>query len=136
MPVVLVVEDDEQVRVLAESLLRDAGHTVLAATGVEGATALVASDQVIDLLFIDLNLGNDLEAGLRVAREAKDIRPDLSIIYTTGAGVNEGMKAMFVDPHLFIEKPYTVEQLTKSVEFLLLKKKDRPKLQFPEAPAP
>ena len=132
MAVVLIVEDDEQVRVLAESVLQDGGYTVVGATGVEGASALLASDQIIDVLFIDLNLGNDLEAGLRVAREGKEGRPQLSILYTTGAGVNEGMRAMFVEPFLFLPKPYTVEQLTKSVEFLLMKKKEKPKLQLPE----
>jgi two-component system cell cycle sensor histidine kinase/response regulator CckA len=132
MGVVLVVEDDEQVRVLAESVLQEAGYNVLAATGVEGATALLTSDKVIDVLFIDLNLGNDLEAGLRVAREAKEARPQLSILYTTGAGVNEGMRAMFAEPFLFLPKPYTVEQLTKSTEFLLMKKKEKPKLRLPE----
>ena len=57
MSVILIVEDDEQVRVLAESLLRDAGYGVLAATALEGAQALLNSDQLIDLLFVDVNLG-------------------------------------------------------------------------------
>jgi CheY-like chemotaxis protein len=63
MSVILIVEDDEQVRVLAESVLRDAGYEVLAATALEGAQALLNSDQLIDLLFVDVNLGGDLEAG-------------------------------------------------------------------------
>lgn len=132
MSVVLIVEDDEQVRVLAESVLQEAGYTVLAATGAEGASALIQGDQVIDVLFIDLNLGNDLEAGLTVAQEAKELRPKISVLYTTGAGVNEGMKAMFVQPFLFLPKPYTLEQLTKSVEFLLMSATPRPKLRMPE----
>ena len=71
MAVVLVVEDDEQVRVLAESVLQEAGHTVIAATGVDGAQALLDTQESIDVLFIDLALGGDLEAGLRVAQEAR-----------------------------------------------------------------
>jgi CheY-like chemotaxis protein len=63
MSVILIVEDEEQVRVLAESVLRDAGYEVLAATALEGAQALLNSDQLIDLLFVDVNLGGDLEAG-------------------------------------------------------------------------
>ena len=120
MAVVLMVEDDEQVRVLAESVLQEAGHTVIAATGIDGAAALLQDDQSIDVLFIDLTLGGDPEAGLRVAQEAKSARPKLSVLYTTGASVNEGMKALFVEPFLFLPKPYTVEQLTKSILFLLL----------------
>jgi DNA-binding NtrC family response regulator len=125
MPVILIVEDDEQVRVLAESVLQEAGHRVVAATGIEGATALLEANEKFDVLFIDLNLGNELEAGLRIAHDAKATRPELAVLYTTGAGVNAGMKAMFVEPYLFLPKPYTFEQLTKSVAFLLLSAKPR-----------
>jgi DNA-binding NtrC family response regulator len=132
MAMILIVEDDEQVRVLAESVLQEAGHTVVAATGVEGATALLEANQEFDVLFIDLNLGSDLEAGLRVAQDAKATRPKLAVLYTTGAGVNAGMKAMFVEPFLFLPKPYTFEQLTKSVAFLLLAANPRRRLNFPD----
>jgi DNA-binding NtrC family response regulator len=132
MATVLIVEDEEQVRVLTESVLQEAGHTVITATGVEGAKALLDTDQPIDVLFLDLNLGGDPEAGLMVAQQARERRPKLSYLYTTGAGVNEGMRAMFVDPFLFLPKPYTMEQLTKSVAFLLLSAKPRPRLKFPD----
>jgi DNA-binding NtrC family response regulator len=72
-----------------------------------------------------------LEAGLRVAQDAKATRPKLAVLYTTGAGVNAGMKAMFVEPYLFLPKPYTFEQLTKSVAFLLLSAKSGPGLKMP-----
>jgi DNA-binding NtrC family response regulator len=131
MAMVLIVEDDEQVRVLAESVLQEAGHTVIAATGADGATALLKTEQQVDVLFVDLSLGNDLEAGLKLAHDAKTTRPQLSVLYTTGAGVNAGMKAMFVEPFLFLPKPYTYEQLTKSVAFLLLNANPRPRPQLP-----
>ena len=130
MSKVLVVEDDEQVRVLAELILKDSGHEVCAATGVDGSTAILDGDQELDVLFIDLSLGNDLEAGLRVAQYAREKRPKLSVLYTTGAGVNDGMKALFTEPFLFLPKPYTAEQLTKSVAFLLLQTKERPKVSL------
>ena len=101
-----------------------------AATGVDGSTAILDGDQELDVLFIDLSLGNDLEAGLRVAQYAREKRPKLSVLYTTGAGVNEGMKALFTEPFLFLPKPYTAEQLTKSVAFLLLQTKERPKVSL------
>src|SRR2546430_8396654 len=119
MSVILIVEDDEQVRVLAESLLRDAGYGVLAASALEGAQALLNSNQLIDLLFVDVNLGGDLEAGLRIAQNARERRPFLSVVYTTGQGVDDGKKALFVDPYLFLPKPYTSEQLISSIAYLL-----------------
>jgi DNA-binding NtrC family response regulator len=119
MSVILIVEDDEQVRVLAESLLRDAGYGVLAATALEGAQALLNSDQLIDLLFVDVNLGGDLEAGLRIAQNARERRPFLPVVYTTGRGVDDGKKALFAEPYLFLPKPYTSEQLISSIAYLL-----------------
>jgi len=118
---ILIVEDDEQIRVLAASILEDAGYTVIAATGADGSQALVESDQPIDVMFIDLTLGSDPEAGLKVAQNAREVRKSLAVLYTTGGGVNEGMKVLFTEPSLFLPKPYTAEQLTKSVAFLLLK---------------
>jgi len=50
MSVILIIEDDEQVRVLA-SLLRDAGYDVLARQR-RRAQALLNLDQSIDLLFV------------------------------------------------------------------------------------
>jgi DNA-binding NtrC family response regulator len=128
---VVLVEDDEQIRVLAESVLQEAGHTVMAATGSEGAQALLDTQQPIDVLFIDLTLGGDLEAGLRVAQEARVSRPKLSVLYTTGAAVNAGMKALFTEPYHFLPKPYNVEQLTKSVTYLLGKAGPRRRLELP-----
>ena len=41
MSVILIIEDDEQVRVLAESVLRDAGYEVLAATAAASRAARI-----------------------------------------------------------------------------------------------
>ena len=119
MTAILVVEDDEQVRVLAESILRDAGHSVIAATGAEGSQALLDTKQSVNVLFVDIHLGSDLEAGLKLAQSAKEHRPELCVLYTSGEAVNDGMKALFTKPSLFLPKPYTAEQLNKSVSFLL-----------------
>ena len=131
MAVILIVEDDEQVRVLADSVSQEASYNVIAATGVEGAAALLQADEKIDLVFVDLTLGSDPEAELRFAHDAKAKRPELSFLYTTGSGVNAGMKAMFVKPFLFLPQPYTLEQLTQSVEFLLMNAQPRQKTDWP-----
>lgn len=125
--VVLVVEDDEQVRVLAESILRDEGHTVITATGIDGCEALLQSEQPVDVLFIDIRLGGDLEGGLKVAQTARERRPGVSVLYTTGAGLTDGMKALFSEPFRFLPKPYTSEQLTESVAFLIMRANPPPR---------
>src|ERR1043166_7874586 len=83
MSTVLIVEDEDQVRVLAESYLREQGHqTVSAATGEEALAVFEVVDR-IDLMFTDVILKGDIHAGLELAKEAVAHRPDLKVLYTT-----------------------------------------------------
>ena len=111
MATILLVEDDEQVRVLAESFLQMAGHSTLSAESTEQALALLAGDQPTDLLFVDLGLDGDGEAGLALASKAVELRPDLKVLYTSGRSVTDGMTALMVHNSAYLPKPYTVEQL-------------------------
>jgi DNA-binding NtrC family response regulator len=111
MAVVLIVEDEEQVRVLGESYLQEQGHqTVSAATADEALAALEATERV-DLLFTDIGLHGDLHAGIELAKRAVERRSGLKVLYTTGQGVTDGMLALFVEGSAVLPKPYTVDQL-------------------------
>jgi CheY-like chemotaxis protein len=77
---VLIVEDEEQVRVLAESYLREQGHhTLSAATPVEALAALDVADGV-DVLFVDIGIHEHPHAGLDLAKEARQRKPDLKVL--------------------------------------------------------
>jgi DNA-binding NtrC family response regulator len=119
MAVVLVVEDEEQIRVLAEGVLQGAGHTTLCARTPEEALALLDGDNRFDALFVDIVLQEDVHAGLTMAQEAVKRVPKLGVLYTTGQGLTDGMQAMFVEKNGFISKPYTAEQLMIAVDNLL-----------------
>ena len=106
-----LVEDEDQVRVLAKSFLQTAGHTTLSAGSIEQALALLSTPEPVDLLFIDLNLKGETEAGLSLAAKAVEMRPELKVLYTSGQAVTDGMAALFVKGSAFLPKPYTVEQL-------------------------
>src|SRR5260370_30044211 len=54
VPIVLVVEDEVQVRMLAESVLEAAGYEVLSAGTLLEAQALIETDQRIDGLLLDI----------------------------------------------------------------------------------
>ena len=119
MALILIVEDEDQVRVLAEGLLQDGGHTTLSASTADQALAVLDAGDRIDLLFTDLGLQSDIQAGLMLAQEAIKRKTDLPVLYTTGQGLTDGMQAMFVERYEFLAKPYTSEQLLTSVENLL-----------------
>ncbi|MGC2010694.1 MAG: response regulator, partial [Pseudolabrys sp.] len=108
MAVILVVEDEEQVRVLAESFLQAEGNKTLSAATIEQAIALIEGEEPVDLLFVDLKIQDDLEGGLKLAKKAVEARPKLKVLYTSGQAVTDGMTALFVKQSAFLPKPYTV----------------------------
>ncbi len=116
---VLIVEDEDQVRVLAESFLQEHDHKTLSASTVDQALALLDRGERPDLMFIDIRLQDDGQAGLVLAQEATKRMPDLPVLYTTGQGLTDGMQAMFVERFGFLAKPYTPEQLIIAVENLI-----------------
>ena len=97
-------------------------ETLTAATLAE-AQAVIHSDRPIDLIFTDINLGEDHEGGLQVGQIVRQARPKAPIVYTSGRGLTDGMKGLFVKPSLFLPKPYTNEQLVEAVASLLRKEK-------------
>lgn len=115
MAVILIVEDEEQVRVLADSFIQAEGNKTLSAATIEQALVLIESEEPIDLLFVDLKIQDDLEGGLKLARKAIEARPKLKVLYTSGQAVTDGMTALFVEKSAFLPKPYTVDQLATTL---------------------
>ncbi len=137
MAAVLIVEDEAQVLVLAESYLEEQGHITLSASTIEGALAVLHREQNIDVLFTDLGLDGDNSAGLELARKAVERRPDLKVLYTTGQIITDGMKALLVDGAKLLEKPYTVDQLSTALAVHFGIKPDPPtRASSPGSPGP
>ena len=111
MGTVLIVEDEDQVRVLAESYLREQGHQTMSAATPEEALAVFDVVDRVDVMFTDVILKGDIHAGLALAKEAVQRRPDLRVLFTTGSAITDGMKALMVNKSAVLEKPYTVDQL-------------------------
>ena len=109
-----------QVLILAESYLEEHGHTTLSAAAVTQATAILEDVQPLDLLFTDIGLGDDLQAGLELARAAVERRPGLKVLYATGQTITDGMKALFVEGSAVLAKRYTVEELLARLSVLSL----------------
>jgi DNA-binding NtrC family response regulator len=118
MALILIVEDEAQILILAESYLQEHGHQTLSASSLSEALAILDSEQPIDLLFTDLGLRDNLQAGLELAKQAVERRPGLKVLYTTGQAVTDGMKALFVEHSALLAKPYTVDQILASLSAL------------------
>jgi len=116
---VLLIEGDDQVRVLAESYLEEQDHEVLSAGTAAGALALLDKTAQVDLLFTNVDLKDEIAAGIELARQAAKLKPNLKVLYATDRSLTDGMKARFVKSSAFLAKPYIVGQLltTLSVHF-------------------
>ena len=81
--VVLVVEDEEEVRKLAIDFLTRLGYRPIAAEDGPAALAVLADTHNVELLFTDIVLRGGL-TGFELAREARQHFPDLKVLYTSG----------------------------------------------------
>src|SRR5665647_798281 len=107
MAVILIVEDDVFIRLIAESMIQDWGHQTLSASDVDEAFALLRSPQHIDALFTDIYLKTAVLGGCDLARQAIALRPKLRVLYTTGNSMTDKMKALFVEGAHFLPNPYS-----------------------------
>jgi DNA-binding NtrC family response regulator len=111
MTVILIVEDEAQVRVLSESFLQEQGHQTLSAASPEEALAVLDDSPGVDILFTDIDLRGDAQAGLTLAQAAVQRRPNVKVLYTSCHALTDGMKALFIGDSAFLPKPYTIDQL-------------------------
>jgi CheY-like chemotaxis protein len=116
-PSVLVVEDNDDVRELAESVLGMAGYAVLAAASGEQALDLLRRGARVDLLFTDVIMPGGMN-GLQLVDETRRLRPRLPVLVTTGymdelPGRGQGQRLNI------LAKPYKHGDLLERVEAAL-----------------
>ena len=119
MAMILVVEDDDFIRDLAEIMIQDWDHQTISASDVDEALSFLRSPQHIDALFTDIDLKTAPLGGCELAHLALNLRPKLRVLYTTGNFVTDKMKALFAEDTHFLPKPYTQGQLRGSFAALL-----------------
>ncbi len=79
----LLVEDDELVRLTVAMTLEDLGFTVLEATTGEAALQQLKAGLDTDILVTDIDLGPGI-SGLQLADQVRASRPGLPVVFVTG----------------------------------------------------
>ena len=119
---VLLVEDEAQVRDLAQSMLEDMGCVVSIAASGKAAIGelekMADSGAGLSLLITDCMMPGRLD-GASLALEMRRRLPDLPVLFTSG--IWAGVDRIGTDSHslAFLPKPYTAEQLGSAIGSLL-----------------
>lgn len=116
--IVLVVEDEPNVRHMSVDALRELGYTVVQASDAKQALSVLAIQPRIDLLFTDVIMPE--MNGRQLADAARALRPALGIVYTTGYARDAVLQEGTPDPTIAIlPKPFTLSQLAIKVRDVL-----------------
>jgi CheY-like chemotaxis protein len=117
---ILVVEDDDEVRSHTLESLGDLGYRTLAAGSARAALKLLREHPEIQLLFTDVVLPDGMN-GQQLAEEANRQRPDLKVLMTTGYARNAILRHGKVDAGVqLITKPFTYAALAAKIRSVLM----------------
>lgn len=116
---ILVAEDDESLRRLAETVLSEFGYTVITAEdGDEAVEKFIANSASIQLAIIDMIMPG--KNGKEVYDEIKALNPDLKTLFASGYTADIIHKQGIIDPQFeFIMKPLSPMDLLKRVREIL-----------------
>jgi CheY-like chemotaxis protein len=113
---VLVVDDDEDVRDLAVTIISELDLPVVGAANGQDALSLLLQHPDIDLLVTDICMPG--MNGFDLAAQARELRPDLKIMYTSGFTRERRESRSRIEAPL-LAKPYRASQLEAEVRKLL-----------------
>jgi hypothetical protein len=111
---ILLVEDEDGVRRVVETMLKRNGYDVLPfATSKDALAAAGQYDRVIHLLIADVAMPG--MSGQEMAESLLDERPEMKVLYVSGFGDIGRVRS---DAH-FLQKPFSTEELASKVREML-----------------
>ncbi|MFJ7793050.1 ATP-binding protein [Pseudomonas sp. NPDC096950] len=116
---ILVVEDNEAVRVSAVELLREEGYQVLTAANGDTAMQMLLEGVAVDMIFTDVVMPGLIKSS-DLAAWAKVQNPPVAVLFTSGhtRDIISRNHQLSPDTHL-LSKPYGPEALTQMVRMVL-----------------
>jgi CheY-like chemotaxis protein len=114
---VLVVEDEVMIQELVRTALEDGGYSTLCVVGGDEALAALDGPQHFSALVTDIRLA-DATTGWEVAHHARQLHPEMAVVYTSGDSAGE-YAAEGVPDSTFLQKPFVADQVTTALSTLL-----------------
>jgi signal transduction histidine kinase/CheY-like chemotaxis protein len=116
---VLVVDDEPTVRMLVSEVLQELGYTAIEVADGSTGLQVLRSDQRIDLLITDVGLPGGIN-GRQVADGAREVRPDLKVLFITGYAENAVVGNGHLEPGMqVLAKPFPMEALATRIRDLM-----------------
>jgi PAS domain S-box-containing protein len=116
---VLVIDDEEPIRMLVTDVLREAGYRILEAADGPAGLKILQSDTRVDLLITDVGLPGGFN-GRQVADAARLGRPDLKVLFITGYAENAVVGNGHLEPGMrVITKPFPMAALALRVREII-----------------
>tara|TARA_R110001606_G_scaffold300380_2_gene448104 strand:- start:1959 stop:4400 length:2442 start_codon:yes stop_codon:yes gene_type:complete len=114
---ILLVEDEDMVRAVAERALTRQGYTVVTASEGEEALGLLAvqanEEQQFDMIVSDVVMPN--MDGPTMAKHVRKNYPELPILFMSGYAEEQLRKSIDLDKVSFLPKPFSVAQIAEAV---------------------
>lgn len=119
----LLVEDEDMVRAVAERSLSRQGYEVIAARDGEEGLAAMHSEGGFDLVISDVVMpGMD---GPAMVRQIRNIAPDIPVLFMSGYAEEQLRNEITMSNMYFIAKPFSVQQIVDRVASILAEAKQK-----------
>ena len=116
LPVVLVVEDEPLLRMLAVEVVEEAGFIAIEARDADEAVILLESRTDIALLFTDINMPGSMD-GLKLAHAVRDRWPPIKILVVSGK--QQLQSSDLPSNSCFLGKPYQAAALVEELRSMV-----------------
>jgi DNA-binding NtrC family response regulator len=114
--VILVVEDEFDVREIVVEVLTDNGLEIIAAQDADEALVAFKAHPEIRVLFTDVTMPGSLD-GCDLASKVHELRPDVKVVLTSGKNLPEDCD--IPEGGIFIPKPYSPDALARLFTHIL-----------------
>ncbi|MBN8501631.1 MAG: response regulator, partial [Sphingomonadales bacterium] len=114
---ILLVEDEDMVRAVAERALTRAGYTVSTASDGDEGLEIVEGGAEFDMVVSDVVM--PVMDGPSMVREIRKTRPDMPVLFMSGYAEAQLRQEIDIAEVEFLAKPFTVQQITDKVGAVL-----------------
>ncbi len=114
-----MVDDDPTIRMLGTEVLEELGHAALEADDGPSPLKILRSNTPLALLVTDVGLPGSMN-GRQIADAARELRPDLKVLFITGYAENAVLGNGQLEPGMeLLTEPFAMDALALRIQDIL-----------------